>query len=416
LAMAFRVPLQVIEDDDLSVLDDELENDPPDVVIDALLGTGLDRPLGGRFEEVVRRVAAAGLPIVAVDVPTGLNGSSSMVPGTALEADLTVTFGALKLCHALPPASLHCGDVAVVDIGIPPDALEKNCRVRWTETEDAALLLPGRSSDSHKGTYGHLLLVAGARGRSGAVAMAARTAVVAGAGLVTMAVPEPVVPVVDGSCLEAMTHPMKTTESGEIGGPEGIEPLLDRMTAIAVGPGMGTGGGAAATLEWLLESWRGPLLLDADAVNLLAGRPERLAGRTPPPVVTPHSGELARFLGWTTERVTDDRLTAAREAASRSRSVVVAKGHRTLIVDPDGEAWINPTGGASLATGGSGDVLTGVIAAFLTQGLDPVRAAIAGCWLHGRAGELGSDRFPAAVPAAKLPEFLALAWRELEKP
>jgi hydroxyethylthiazole kinase-like uncharacterized protein yjeF len=414
LAVAFQVPLQIVKDDDLSALDDEFERNPPDIVIDALLGTGLDRPLGGRFEEVVRRVAAAGSPVVAVDVPTGINGSSSNVPGTALEADLTVTFGALKLCHALPPACLHCGDVAVVDIGIPPRALEANCRVRWPEIEDIGLLLPGRAADSHKGTYGHLLLVAGGQGRGGAVAMAARTAVVAGAGLVTMAVPEPVVPVVDASCLEAMTHPLRATASGEIKGPEGLEPLLDRMTAIAVGPGMGTGVGAAAALEWLLESWRGPLLLDADAVNMLAGRPERLAGRDLPPVVTPHPGELARFLGWTTERVTADRLAAAREAASRSRSVVVAKGYRTLIVDPEGEAWINATGGASLATGGSGDVLTGVIAGFLAQGLDPVRAAMAGCWLHGRAGDLGGDRYPAAVPAATLPDFLARAWRELE--
>ncbi len=414
LAVAFRVAPQVIAGDDLSALDDQLENSPPDVVIDALLGTGLDRPLGGRFRDVVDRVAAAGVPVVAVDVPTGLNGSSSNVPGTAIEADLTVTFGALKLCHALPPACLHCGDVAVVDIGIPPGALEENCRVRWPEAEDIGLLLPGRSAASHKGSFGHLLLVAGAEGRGGAVAMAARTAVVAGAGLVTMAVPEPLVPVVDASCLEAMTHSLQATANGEIGGPDGIQPLLDRMTAIAVGPGMGTGSGAAATLEWLLENWHGPLLLDADAVNLLAGRPERLAGRERTPVVTPHPGELARLVGWTIEKVTADRLTAAREAASRSRSVVVAKGYRTLIVEPDGDAWINPTGGPALATGGSGDVLTGAIAAFLAQGLEPVRAAVAGCWLHGRAGELGGERFPAAVPAAELPQFLAQAWREIE--
>ncbi len=143
-------------------------------------------------------------------------------------------------------------------------------------------------------------------------------------------------------------------------------------------------------------------------------RPERLDGRDMSPVVTPHPGELARLLGWTTEKVAADRLGAAREAASRARSVVVAKGHRTLIAEPGGEVWINPTGGASLASGGSGDVLTGTIAAFLAQGLEPVRAAIAGCWLHGRAGELGSAVYPAAVPAAELPSFLAQAWRELE--
>ncbi len=164
---------------------------------------------------------------------------------------------------------------------------------------------------------------------------------------------------------------------------------------------MGTGAGAAAALEWLLDNWPGPLLLDADAINMLAGRPERLAGRDMSPVLTPHPGELARLLGWTTEQVTTDRLAAAREAASRTRSVVVAKGHHTLIAEPGGEAWINPTGSASLATGGSGDVLTGTIAALLAQGLDPVRAAITGCWLHGRAGEIGSGEYPAAVPASR---------------
>lgn len=416
LAIAFQIPLAVVKGDDLSALDDALEKQPPDVVVDALLGTGLDRPLGGRFEEVVRRVAASGLPVVAIDVPTGLNGSSSAVAGTALQADLTVTLAALKLCHVLPPACLHCGNVAIVDIGIHPAALEKDCHLWWPETADIGLLLPHRPPDSHKGTFGHLLLVAGAEGRGGAVAMAANAAVVSGAGLVTMAVPEPVVSVVDGSCLEAMTLPLKATDEGEISSSEGIEPILERMTTIAAGPGMGTGAGAAATLEWILDHWHGPLVLDADAINLLAGRPERLAGRDVAPVVTPHPGELARFLGWKNQQVTDNRLDAAREAASRAGSVVVAKGYHTLIAEPGGEVWINPTGSASLATGGSGDVLTGTIAAFLSQGLDPIRAAITGCWLHGRAGEIGGDEFPAAVPPSRLPVFLAQAWCELETP
>jgi len=416
LAVAFRVPIRTIAGEDLAALATELDDRPPDVIIDALLGTGLDRPLGGRFEDAVSLVAASGAPVVAVDVPTGLNGSTSEVSGTALHADLTVTFAALKRCHAIPPACLHCGDVVVVDIGIAPAVVEADCRLWWPEADDIRLLLPHRPENSHKGTFGHLLLVAGAEGRGGAVAMAARAAVVAGSGLVTMAVPKPVVPVADGNCLEAMTLPLKATSSGEIAGPDGIETLLGRVSALAVGPGMGTGDSAAATLEWLLDRWQGPLLLDADAINLLAGRLERLAGRDLPPVLTPHPGELARLLGRTIDEVTADRLAAAREAASRAQSVVVAKGHRTLVVDPDGEAWVNPTGGSQLATGGSGDVLTGVISAFLAQDLDPVRAAIAGCWLHGRAGELGGGDYPAAVPAAELPTYLARAWRELETP
>ena len=408
------VPIIVVESEDLAALDSELAPNPPDLVIDALLGTGIDRALGGRLAEVVRRIEETDLPVIAVDVPTGLNGSSAGVAGPVMPAELTVTFAALKQCHVLPPACLHCGEVAVVDIGIPPTVVESGSELRWVEAEDVSLLLPHRQSASHKGSYGHLLLVAGAEGRGGAVAMAAQAAVVAGSGLVTMAVPKPVVPVVDGACLEAMTHAMPANDRGEVAGPEGLEELMGRMTAVAIGPGMGTGEGAAATLEWILDSWNGSLLLDADAINLLAGRPERLAGREQPPVLTPHPGELARLLGRKTEDVVADRVAAARDAAAQAQSVVVAKGFRTVIADPDGDVFINPTGDAGLASGGSGDVLTGTIGAFLAQGLEPVRAAIVGCWLHGRAGELGGEEWPAAVPASTLPILVADAWQELE--
>jgi len=414
LAESAGVPIVVIDGEDLAALDAELEPTPPDLVVDALLGTGIDRPLGGRLAEVVERIGEHHLKVVAVDVPTGLNGSSAGIPGPVMAAELTVTFAALKLCHVLPPACLCCGEVAVANIGIPSPVLENGCGVRWIETDDVALLLPERQADSHKGSFGHLLLVAGAEGRGGAVAMAAQAAVVAGSGLVTMAVPQPAVAVVDGACLEAMTHPMIATDNGEVAGPEGLDKLLGRMTAVATGPGMGTGEGAAGTLEWILDTWKGGLLLDADAINLLAGRPERLAGREQPPVLTPHPGELARLLGRTTEEVISDRLVAARDAAARTQAIVVAKGFRTIIADPDGDIFVNPTGDAGLASGGSGDVLTGTIGAFLAQGLEPVRAAIVGCWLHGRAGEIGGETWPAAVPASALPELIARAWRELE--
>ena len=416
LAKSAGVPIVVIEGEDLTALDTELEPNHPDLVVDALLGTGIDRPLGGRLAKVVERIEGAGLKVVAVDVPTGLNGSSAEIPGPVMPAELTVTFAALKLCHVLPPACLCCGEVAVVDIGISDTVLETGCHLHWIESEDVALLLPMRQANSHKGSFGHLLIVAGAEGRGGAVAMAGQAAVVTGAGLVTMAVPRPAVPVVDGACLEAMTHPLAATDSGEVAGPEGLERLLDRMTAMATGPGMGTGDGAARTLEWVLDTWEGPLLLDADAINLLAGRPQRLSGREQPPVLTPHPGELARLLDCSTEDVVGDRVAAAREAASRAGAVVVAKGFRTVIADPGGEVWINPTGDDGLASGGSGDVLTGTIAGLLAQGLEPVRAALVGCWLHGRAGELGGETYPAAVPAAELPKLVARAWLELETP
>jgi NAD(P)H-hydrate epimerase len=212
-----------------------------------------------------------------------------------------------------------------------------------------------------------------------------------------------------------MTHPLNSDVRGSVAGPDGLEQLLPRISALAAGPGMGTGEGAHSTLEWILDNWAGPLLLDADAVNLLAGRPERIAGREDPPVLTPHPGELARLLELSPEDVVADRLEAAREAASKAQAVVIAKGYRTIIADPDGEVWINPTGDQRLASGGSGDVLTGCVGALLAQGLEPVRAAMVGCWLHGRAGELGGEQYPAAVPAARLSGLIATAWRELEQ-
>lgn len=410
---AMQIPLATVAGDDLEALDIALAR-RPEVVVDALLGTGLDRPLGGRLAEAVLRVERCGAAVLAIDVPTGLSGSSSAVPGPVLGADLTVTLGALKQCHALPPACLECGEVAVVDIGIPPAVLTAECRLWWLEAEDVALLLPNRPVDGHKGTFGHLLLVAGAAGRAGAVAMAARAAVTAGAGLVTAAVPAPALPVVDGACLEAMTHALPADAHGFAAGADpGLAEPLERASAVAIGPGLGTGDGAAALLDQVLESWAGPLLLDADALNLLSGRPERLAGRDVPPVLTPHPGELGRLLGIGTGEVVADRLAAARTLASAAGAVVVAKSFRTVVVAPDGEAWVIPVGDSHLGSGGAGDVLTGTIGALLAQGLEPVRAALVGCWLHGRAGELLGRSFPAAAPASEVAAGLADAWLEL---
>lgn len=412
-ARAMQVPITIVADDDLAALERALDQEP-DLVVDALLGTGLDRPLAGRLAEVVRQVEGCHAVVVAVDVPTGLGGSSAAVPGPLLPADLTVTFGALKRCHVLPPACLECGEIAVVDIGIPPATLAANCDLWWLEADDVGLLLPIRPCDGHKGNFGHLLVVAGASGRAGAAAMAARAAVVTGAGLVTMAVPAPVLPVVDGVCLEAMTHPLPAQPDGAAAGADpGLAPLLERASAVAIGPGLGTGAGAAELLEQLLEDWTGPMLLDADALNLLAGRPERLAGRAQSPVLTPHPGELGRLLAMATADVVEDRLEAARRLAAVAEAVVVAKGYRTIVAAPNGEAWVVPVGDSHLASGGAGDVLTGTIGALLAQGLEPVRAALVGCWLHGRAGELVGESYPAAAPATQVAEALAGAWLEL---
>lgn len=405
LARAYGVPLLVGEVDQLAVLRDALAG--AGVVVDALFGTGLDRPLTGRWAEIVRLVNASGKAVVAVDVPSGLCGDSGAVHADAVDADVTVTFAAPKLAHALPPACWRCGEVAVAEIGIPPWILERNAVLLLPELGDIAGWLPSRHLDAHKGDFGHLLIVAGRVGRAGAAALAARAAVTSGGGLVTVLVEDAAVAPIQALVPEAMIDVL-----GDAPGPP---PALLRASALAVGPGIGTTERQRVLLETLLASFSGPVVLDADALTLLAGRLEALQERRAPTVLTPHPGELGRLLDWPTERVVADRLTAAREAAARSGAVVLAKGARTLIVGGEGTDLINPTGTPGLATGGSGDVLTGLIGGLLAQGLGGKEAAATGAWLHGRAAELAAERFPGAVPASALVDHLPAAEAEARK-
>ncbi|HPC84375.1 MAG TPA: NAD(P)H-hydrate dehydratase [Thermoanaerobaculaceae bacterium] len=400
LTLARRYGLQpVMVGDDLGGLDEVLGR--ADLIVDALFGTGLDRPLEGRWAEVVRRLNASPAQVVAVDVPSGLSGSSGEVPGEAVEAAVTVTFAAPKLPHVLPPACWRCGEVAVADIGIPPWVLEARAVLGVVELADVAAWLPDRPADAHKGRFGHLLVVAGRFGRAGAAALAARAAVVAGAGLVTVATAEKAVGPVQALVPEAMVDPLLDEPDGAALA-DGFEASLGKATALAVGPGMGTGEREGRMLEWLLEHFSGPLVLDADALTLLAERVEVLRGRSAPTVLTPHAGELGRLLGWPTARVVADRRAAARELAARSGAVVLAKGARSLVVGGGRLDLVNPTGSPGLATGGSGDVLTGLVGSLLAQGLGASEAAAAGAWLHGRAAELGGETCRGAVPASEL--------------
>jgi len=385
-----------------------------EVVVDALFGTGLDRALGAPWLEAVGAINGRGVPVVAVDLPSGLSGSSSATPGETVDAAVTVALAAPKVAHVLPPACWRCGEVAVAEIGIPPWVLAAHSALFMVEAEDVAGWLPRRAVDAHKGSFGHLLLVAGRAGRAGAAALGARAGVLAGAGLVTVATAAGAVAPLQVSVPEAMVDALPTGDDGAAAG-GGLAPSLARATAVAIGPGLGVGPGPAALLAELLERWPGPLLLDADALTLLAGRPEALAGRASPTVVTPHPGELARLLGTTTDAVAADRLGAARRLARAAGATVLAKGARTVIAEPDGRALVNPTGTPGLASGGAGDVLTGVIGALLAQGLPGLEAAAAGAYLHGRAAELAGEQHAGAVPAGSVAAKLAAAERELRE-
>jgi len=409
LARRFGLQPVLLPGDDLGALATALGE--ADLIVDALFGTGLDRPLAGRWSDVVRSLNAAAKPVVAVDVPSGLSGSSGNVSGEAVEAAVTVTFAAPKLPHVLPPACWRCGKVAVAEIGIPPWILEARAAMGLVELADIAGWLPERALDAHKGWFGHLLVVAGRLGRAGAAALAARAAVAAGTGLVTVATAEKAVGPVQVLVPEAMVDSLPDGPDGAARG-DGLEDSLARANAVAVGPGMGTGERQGKMLLWLLERFAGPMVLDADALTLLAGRVEVLRDRSAPTVLTPHPGELGRLLGWPTERVTADRRAAARELAARSGAVVLAKGARSLVVGGAGLDLVNPTGSPGLATGGSGDVLTGLVGGLLAEGLGAKDAAAAGAWLHGRAAELAGETHSGAVPASELVRHLSAAEAE----
>jgi NAD(P)H-hydrate epimerase len=385
---------------------------PGGIIVDALFGTGLDRPLAGRLLEVVRLLNDAGLPIVAVDIPSGLQASLATPLGESIAAALTVTFAAPKVAHVLPPACYRCGEVAVAEIGIPPWVLEKQATLGLLEAEDVASWLPQRAPDAHKGRFGHLVIVAGREGRAGAAALAARAGVTLGAGLVTVATARGAVAPIQARVPEAMVDPLPQGEDGAVTG-AGIAASLAKATAVAIGPGLGLGDGPRRLLATVLESWKGPLLLDADALTLLAGELERLQRRAGPTVLTPHPGELARLLALATPQVSADRLAAASRAAQVSGAVVLAKGARSLVVERDARPLVNPTGTSGLASGGAGDVLSGCIGALLAQGVAAREGAAAGAWLHGRAAELAGEHFAGAVPAGSVAERLADAEAEL---
>ncbi len=390
-----------------------------DLVVDALFGTGLGRPLEGQLAELVEGLNALPVPRLAVDLPSGLAGSRSDTFGPHLVADLTVTFAAPKPAQVFPPAADAVGDLVIADLGIPPELLERP----WGEEEtlhlvlgeELAAWLPPRPADTHKGTYGHLLVVAGATGKAGAAILTARSAVRSGAGLVTAAVPRPIVQTVDLGSLESMSLPLPA--DGDLLGPGAARAILEAARgkdAVALGPGLGQAEPVAGEIREAVLACDLPLVLDADGINAFAGRAGELARRGGPTVLTPHPGELARLLGIDTAAVTGDRLGSVRRAARETGAVVVLKGHRSLTATPEGAVHVNPTGNPGMATGGTGDVLTGVVGSLLAQGYDPLEAAVLGVYLHGLAGDLAAaERGERGLAAGDLAEALPAAFEAL---
>ncbi len=365
-----------------------------DLVVDALFGTGLTSPLAGLLETIVEDVNSSSVPVVSIDLPSGLSADTHEVIGPCVQAAVTVTLGAPKLPLVLPPARGKVGDLAVADIGIPQEVIEalEGPDLRLITPDDLRALVPARDRDAHKGTFGHVLVVAGSRGKTGAAHLSAEGALRSGAGLVTVATPQSCQPIVASLGPEYMTEGLAETPGGGLAASALEAVLALRGTVIAAGPGLGTTEDVAALVTGLVERADVPLVLDADAINAFAADPGRLAAREGQTIiVTPHPGEMARLLGMSIGEVQAHRLETARTLATTHGLFVVLKGHRTVIATPDGRAHINPTGNPGMATGGTGDVLTGMIAGWLAQLGDAESACCLAVYLHGAAGDLAAD-------------------------
>jgi len=386
------------------------------LIVDAMFGTGLNAPLAGFIESVVTDVNASGIPVVSIDVPSGLSADTPDVPGPSIEAGLTVTLAAPKLPLVLPPAELRAGDIVIADIGIPAEVLDEVDGPRLDLLTRASMreLLPPRMPDTHKGDYGHVLIVAGSRGKTGAAHLAAVGALRSGAGLVTVATPARCLEVVAMMGPEYMTEAIDETADGLDA--DAVERILEMARdVIAIGPGLGQQAGTRRFVTSLVDRATMPLVIDADGLNAFTGDPDRLSGRDGRVVIiTPHPGEMARLVSMTTEEVQASRIEIARNFASAHHVYVVLKGHRTLIATPDEKVFINPTGNPGMATGGTGDVLTGMIAAWLAQLLDAEAACKLAVYLHGMAGDLAAaDEGEAALTSADLAAHLGDAVMEL---
>ena len=381
------------------------------LIIDAVLGTGSVGSARGLAAEAIKLINAAKRPVLAVDVPSGVSADNGRAEGPAVQADWTLTFGLPKLGLFQFPGVDLAGRVIVADIGLSKGAVDaQNIDVELTRAADVQSWLPNYSRNAHKGTRGRVLVAAASRGMTGAAGLAGEAALRVGAGLVHVAAPISSQPVVAALRPEFMTLAFPESEFGGFA-EAAAEPFLlraERADAIAVGPGVGTDVEVKAFIRKVVANSPAPLVIDADGIKAFAGQPEVLAEAPVPLVLTPHPGEMANLLGLSIEAVQNDRFAAVRAAARATKAVVLLKGAYSLIAEPGGVVWINPTGNRALGTGGSGDVLTGVIAGLLAQGMGSQEAAVTGAYVHGMAGDrlaeaMGLDGVLAGDLAKALP-------------
>ncbi len=384
------------------------------LVVDALLGTGLNSPVRGLLAQLIDKVNQVRPPVLAVDIPSGLSADTGEPLGAAVQAAVTVTYGFPKIGQIVPPGRDLVGRLWQVDISIPP-ALAQDATIELAEAAEMRALLPPRPFAGHKGTFGHLVVVAASEGKTGAATLSAEAALRTGTGLVTVAVPASLNDILEGKITEAMTLPIPEAGGARALGEGALAPLNDFLadkTAVALGPGLGTHPETQGVVRALVRDCPLPMVVDADGVNALAGHLEVLKSSAGPRILTPHPGEMSRLLGTTPKEVQSRRLDTAREVATAHGVWVVLKGAQTLVADPAGRVSLNPTGNPVLASGGTGDVLTGLIGGFLAQRVSPWDAARLGVYLHGLTADylaevIGPRGHIAGGLLAVFPELLA---------
>ncbi|MCP4675083.1 MAG: NAD(P)H-hydrate dehydratase [Deltaproteobacteria bacterium] len=364
-------------------------------VVDALLGTGVSRNIEGHLGNLINMINQSGVPVLAVDIPSGLDADTGRPWGKVVHAEATATFGHLKRGLVIHPGAGFAGKTHVVPIGVPGFVSEKaGFDGTLVSEEQVRPMLPKRPIDAHKGTFGHLLVVAGAFGKTGAAAMVGKSAMRMGTGLVTLATTAQAQPALEAKCLEVMVENIieKVDASLTEKATKRIGRFLEGKQAVAVGPGLSTAAGISTLVMRLLQMLEVPAVIDADGINILAKDPSDAGRISTPMVFTPHPGEMARLMNKTVPNVQADRIGIAREAAKRHQVVIVLKGAHSVIATPNGRAFVNTTGNPGMASGGMGDVLTGIIGALLAQQIEPLDAALLGVYLHGLAGDRAADR------------------------
>ncbi len=391
LELLFRLDVPVVEvPDEKAFQKHRTRMRHIDIWIDALLGTGLKSDVSGLFKKVIGFIEKTERPVFAVDIPSGLDSDTGRPKGTCLRAQATATFGHAKIGCVLLPGADYTGALKVVDIGIPPQVTSRVApRHRQLTSDGIGSIIRPRAPEADKGHTGRVLVVAGAAGKAGAAAMTSMAAMRTGAGLVTLGVPASLNPAVEPQVLEAMTAPLPESAPGILTD-AALDTILDLSagkTCLAVGPGIGTAKGTADLVFELIRKCPVPMVIDADGLNCLARKMEALDQAGADIVLTPHPGEMARLMGSTAAEIQQDRVGWARRLAQGYGLTVVLKGAKTVIAQKDGRVFINPTGNPGMASGGMGDVLTGMIAGWIAQGLAPEEAAQAGVYLHGAAAD-----------------------------